>query len=181
MSKPIALGALIGAASIVVVSLAWAAPQPWAAAFVHPRAFEVFGYYLPSSKPRVGPYQLDDLSMGGPEEFAAWEAGRRTRTYAPVMLEFSDVRSPMATNEQGQRYHTVRIRVLPDSYRVAPGFVEFRGHDARLGQVILSGGIDAAALARAKHSNMPLTVVQAGLEFRGQRTRNVSFIYFAGD
>ena len=149
--------------------------------FVHPRSFEVFGYYIPSSPIRVGPYQLDHLSMGSPAEFAAWERGQRSATYAPVMLVFSDTRSPMATNELGQEHHTVEIRILPDSYRVIPGQIEFRGRERRVGLVILSGGIDARALARAKRQNMPETVVRGGLAAGGERTRNISFTYFAGD
>ena len=158
-------------------------PPPRAAVgrFVHAPGFEVFGYYIPSHSSRVGPYQLDNMSLGAPAEFASWERGQRSATYAPVMLEFSDVRSPMATNELGQEHHTIQIRVLPDSYRVAPGFLEFRGHDRRLGQVVFSGGIDARALARAKHRNVPELVVRGGLEFSGQHDRNVSFTYFAGD
>lgn len=188
MSNRLVAGAMIGAASLCLAGLASGSaaprpppPRPVASHFVHPRSFDVFGYYIPSFKAQAGAYQLDNLSMGSAAEFAAWERGERSATYAPVMLVFSDTRSPMATNELGQEHHTVEIRVLPDSYRVVPGQIEFRGHDRRLGLVILSGGIDARALAKAKHQNMPETVVRGGLALGGERTRNISFTYFAGD
>lgn len=181
-----ALGAAVLSAVLAPVQPAAAKPRPAAAPtkFAHASGFDASGYYMPTSETVVGRYKLDSIDIASPAEFAKWERGRRSATYAPVMAQVSDVRSPKATNELGQEFHTVRIRVLPDSYKVAPGFFEFRGHDAKLGSVIVSGAINAAVVARAKRSGpsaAPNTAITGGLEMAGERIRNVSFSWFGGD
>jgi len=185
-----ALGAAVLSAALAPVQPALAKPRPAAAPaptsskFTHAAGFDASGYYMPTSEVRVGRYKVDSIDIASPADFAAWERGRRPKTFAPVMLEVSDVTSPKATNELGQEFHTVRIRVLPDSYRVAPGYFEFRGHDTKLGLVIVSGAIDAAVVRRAKRAgpnaaaNLAIT---GGLEMAGERIRNVSFSWFGGD
>ncbi|MDP3384987.1 MAG: hypothetical protein Q8S47_16900, partial [Phenylobacterium sp.] len=67
--------------------------------FTHAAGEDLFGYYLPTQPAQIGDWRLDHIHIGGAMEFAAWERGERTETYAPVMLEFSDVTSPISTNE----------------------------------------------------------------------------------
>jgi len=161
-----------------------AAPAPTSSKFVHARGLDMFGYYMPTSETRVGRFKLENISLGSPADFAKWERGQRSRTYAPVMVVVSDLKSPKRTNELGQEFHTVQIRVLPESYRVEPGYFEFTGHDARLGRVVISGAFDAKALARARRAGPnggQATVITGGMEFAGERIRNISFFWFAGD
>ena len=149
--------------------------------FSHMKSFEAFGYYLPRGGARVGRWRLDDVAIGQPGDFAAWERGRRSLNYAPVMLEFSDMTSPTFTNELGQEVRRVTVPVLPDSYRVRPGEISFSGHDRRLGVVILSGYLDGAALARARSGGSEERVIRGGLQFAGERIRNIAFTWFGGD
>lgn len=185
--RPLIFAAAAGAA---VLSLAMGAsiaapakapPAKAARPFSHAAGIDYFGYFIPGNPVTVGRWKLDAVSLGDPDEFRKWERGQRTRTYAPVMLEFFDTRSPQVENELGQQVHTVRVRVLPTSYRVAPGTIEFTGQHPVLGRVVLSGALDTAAIARARQGNEQRTAIRAGVEFRGERFRNVSFNYFAGD
>ena len=149
--------------------------------FSHAPGLDPFGYYLPRRQVRIGRYQLDHLHLGSARDFSDWERGRRTRTYAPVMLVFSDVRSPMVANELGQRVHTVQLRVLPEAYRVAPGDIRFRGRDRRLGEVRLDGRLDADALARAMSGGVNTVVVTGGLQAGQTPFRDLSLTWFGGD
>jgi hypothetical protein len=172
------------ASSATPASSAAPAAEPAASTFVHAKGLDMFGYYMPTSETVVGRYRLDSIDIGQPSDFTAWERGERSKTNAPVMVMVSDVTSPKHTNELSQEYHEVQIRVTPDSYRVEPGYFEFTGHDAKLGRVMISGGFDAKALARAKQAGPNVdqaTVITGGMEFAGERIRNISFFWFAGD
>ena len=149
--------------------------------FSHAVGPDAFGYYLPRRPVRIGRYQFDHLHLGDAREFLAWERGRRRATYAPVMLVFSDLRSPMTTNELGQSNHAVQIRVMPRAYRVAPGDIRFRGRDRRLGEVRLDGRFDPAALARAMAGDAGAVVVVGGLQVGQTPFRDVSLTWFGGD
>ncbi len=151
------------------------------APYRHARGFDAFGYYFPSEREQVGRGRLDDIAIGQLRDFSAWERGRRSRAHSPVMAEFSDVSSPTHRNELGQEVHRITVRVLADSYRVAPGDFSFTGHDPRLGRVTVSGRIDAAALARAREGGRRDPVIFAGVAFAGEHDRNVSFTWFGGD
>ncbi len=144
----------------------------------------MFGYYMPTSKTVVGHYRLDGVDVGEPSDFAAWERGERSKTRPPVWVMASDMNSPVHTNELGQEVYDVQIRVAPDSYRIEPGYFEFTGHDPKLGQVMISGGFDAKALARAKAAgpNGDIeTVITGGMDFAGDHIRNISFFWYAGE
>ena len=181
-----ALGAAVLGAALAPAQSADAHPRHEAAParFTHAKGFDASGYYMPTSEIRVGRYKLDSIDVADPAEFAKWERGQRSATFAPVMVEVSDTKSPKHVNELGQAFHAVRARVLPDSYRVAPGTFEFTGHDAKLGRVIVSGAIDAAVVARARRAGPNAranTAVTAGLEMAGEHIRNASFSWFGGD
>lgn len=159
-------------------------PDPAAASFQHDPALDVFGYYFTETPVQAGNWKLKSVNLGMPDDFAAWEEGKRPSNYGPFFLEFEDVTSPTAQNELGQVYHTVSFRLQADSYRVDTREVVFRSQDPRVGEVIFSGMFDLAALKAAKAAGPGgevQTVLKGGLQIGAERIRNISFIYFAGD
>lgn len=154
--------------------------------FTHAPGEDLFGYYFPTRPVQVGNYRLDNIHIGGAMDFAAWERGERTATYAPVMLEFSDVTSPIATNELGQEFHQRIIRVLPSAYRLGEGDFRFVGSHPDIGDVWIDGMIDLAQLKSERDqgglpqdeaSPLLTTATQIGPE----AFRNLSFVWFGGD
>ncbi|MBU2135249.1 MAG: hypothetical protein KKA45_03520 [Alphaproteobacteria bacterium] len=154
--------------------------------FTHAAGEDLFGYYFPTQPVQIGDWRLDHIHMGGAMEFAAWEGGERTETYAPVMLEFSDVTSPISTNELGQEFHERSIRVLPTAYRVGEGDFRFVGRHPQIGDVRIDGMIDLAqlkaerdrgGLSQAEAAPLLKTSAQIGPE----AFRNLSFVWFGGD
>lgn len=165
-------------------SAAASATPSSAANFQHDAKLDAFGYYFSDPPIKSGPWELSSLNIGTPEDFAAWEQGKRPTTYAPIFLEFEDVTSPTAENELGQTYHTVSFRLLPEVYRVDGGEVVFRAKDKRLGDVVFSGAFDLTALKAAKSGDpgdAELVVLRGDLQLGAERLRNISFRYFAGD
>lgn len=160
------------------------APSAGARNFQHDAKLDAFGYYFSEPPIRSGVWELSSLNIGAPEDFAAWENGKRLPTYAPIFLEFEDVTSPTAQNELGQAYHTVSFRLLPDVYRVDGQAVIFRAKDPRLGEVVFSGAFDLKALEIAKSGDpgdQDLVVLRGDLQLGAERLRNIRFTYFAGD
>lgn len=170
--------------AIVAPASTAAPPDATAANFQHDAELDAFGYYFSQTPVKSGNWELSSLNIGLPEDFIAWEQGKRPTTYAPIFLEFEDVTSPMAENELGQTYRTVSFRVLPEVYRVDGQQVVFRGSDKRLGEVIFSGAFDLSALKAAKaddRDEQELVVLKGDLQLGATRLRNISFQYFAGD
>ena len=152
--------------------------------FQHDPKLDAFGYYFSATPVASGNWALASLNIGTPEDFAAWEQGKRPSSYAPIFLEFEDVTSPTAQNELGQTYRTVSFRLLPEVYRVDGTEVVFRARDPRVGEVVFSGAFDLNALKAAKADGPgvgDLIVLRGGLQVGAERIRNISFSYFAGD
>lgn len=152
--------------------------------FQHDPKLDAFGYYFSATPVKSGNWALTSLNIGTPEDFAAWEQGKRPSAYAPIFLEFEDVASPTAQNELGQTYRTVSFRLLPEIYHVDGGEVVFRARDPRVGEVVFSGAFDLNALKAAKADGPgvgDLIVLRGGLQVGAERIRNISFSYFAGD
>ncbi|MDZ4318672.1 MAG: hypothetical protein U1A07_07490 [Phenylobacterium sp.] len=154
--------------------------------FTHAAGEDLFGYYFPTQSVQIGDWRLDHIHIGGAMEFAAWERGERTETYAPVMLEFSDVTSPISTNELGQEYHERSLRVLPTAYRLGEGDFRFVGRHPDIGDVRIDGMIDLVQLkaerdtggrSQAEAAALLKTSAQVGPE----AFRNLSFTWFGGD
>ena len=158
-----------------------AIPQP--VTFAHDPALDSFGYYFTDAVVQSGKLKLTSLNIGQPSDFANWESGKRSTSYAPIFLEFEDVASPTATNEMGQTYHTVSLRVMPTAYRVDGQAVSFHGADPKLGQVTFSGVFDLKALKAAKAAGPgePQPVLKGELRVGDQQFRNIGFMYFGGD
>jgi hypothetical protein len=150
--------------------------------FQHDAKLDVFGYYFAEPTVKSGNWELASLNMGSPEDFTAWEAGERPGAYAPIFLEFEDVTSPTAQNELGGTYHTISVRLRPDSYQVDAQAVVFRGKDARIGEVSFSGAFDLEALKAAKSdADEDKVVLRGKLRIGAGPARAVVFTYFAGD
>lgn len=153
--------------------------------FKHDPSLDLAGFYFTETAVKSGNWKLESLSIGGPPDFADWEAGKRSETYGPIFLHFEDVTSPTAENELGQTYHKVSFRLMPSSYAVDTKDLTFRAKDPRVGEVVLWLVPDLTALEAARKAGPnggPARIVMTGsLEINGERIRNISFIYHPGE
>lgn len=164
------------------------APPPAAAApaltgFRHAQGLDLFGYYEPDAEVTVANYTLEQIHIGGAEDFEAFERGQRVSpNYAPIMLEFADVTSPQHTNELGGSYYETTRRVLPDAYEVTAETIRFHGRDEVLGEVVFEGRLDRAALQRVQASDEDDddVVLKGVLTVMRQRLTR-GFTWFGGD
>jgi hypothetical protein len=108
--------------------------------FAHSQTEDLSGYYQ-VGEAQVGPgdFSLMHLFVGHAQEFRDWEEGKRTATFAPVMLEFL---VPGETTE----------RVLPSSYSVSDGRVRMAGINSNGERVTFDGQLNAGALATARRN-----------------------------
>jgi len=163
------------------------APDPPAAltGFSHARGENLFGYYMPTQEVRIGDLRLDHIHIGSEMEFVAWEQGERMETYAPVMLEFADLSSPLVTNELGQESHERRVRILPTAYRVGAGGVAFVGAAPELGEVRFQGRLDLDRLREVQAAEPgaaePATVLWLEGQIGAERLERLPFFWFGGD
>ncbi|KQY29838.1 hypothetical protein ASD38_11000 [Caulobacter sp. Root487D2Y] len=164
-------------------STAPAATPPAPVTFSHDPALDSFGFYLPDKAIQSGDLKLTSLNIGQASDFADWEAGGRSATYAPIFMSFDDVASPTVENELGQIVHTVSVRVMPTAYRVDDRELSFHGVDPRLGQVTFTGAFDLEALKAAKAAGPgePKPVMKGDLLVGDRQFRNIGFLYFGGD
>ena len=150
-------------------------------AFVYEAGNDLSGYYLPTAEVRIGPWSLHDVFVGQQTDFASWEGGSRSGTFAPVMIEFEDVTSAMVRNEIGEA-RAGQARVIPTRYSVTDSAVHFEGRSAELGRVTFEGRLDAGALATARRNLGDDAVVLTGtLVAGGQTVRNVRLRWWMGD
>lgn len=158
---------------------------PTETAFQHDPKVELTGFYFTETTVQAGNWKLTSLDIGQPSDFADWEAGKRTETYAPIFLAFDDVTSPTAENELGQTYHKVSLRLLPDRYSVDGKTVRYHANDKRLGEVVLELYPDLAAYKKARSSGpndgVQKPVFTGSLQIGAERIRNLSFSYHPGE
>jgi hypothetical protein len=114
-----------------------------ASGFNHGMTADLSGYYMPLTEVRAGKWSLDHVFVGQTAEFQSWEAGTRSPTFAPVMLQFDDVTSPMVANEIGES-RSITVRVLPTSYSVTDTSIAFEGRSPELGAVAFEGNLQSA-------------------------------------
>lgn len=159
------------------------APTPALAVFSHAKGEDLFGYYSPDKDVKIGVMQLDQIHIGSEEEFDKWERGERIATYAPVMLEFSDLSSAKSQDENGVTVYAHTIRVLPTAYKVGGGHLSFTGADPVLGAVQLDGEIDMAALKRAQAESAKDddVILRAALQIGTTTFKALTFDWFGGD
>lgn len=157
--------------------------DPTFTGMTRPKGDAQFGYYLPTSEVKVGNYRLDNLHIAGQQGFNDWESGQRTKTYAPVMLEFVDITSPARKNALGNVVYSVKLKVLPTAYLVTDDRVRMVGSHPKLGEVRIDAKIDAAALRKSKATKGKdgAVVVTGPLQVGDTPFSSVSFKWLGGD
>ena len=158
------------------------APATSAAAFKYDEPDDLSGFYLPASEAEAGGYALDHVFLGQPAEFTSWQAGTRSATFAPVMMEFqkAGAASPMGMEADGPGSG---VRVLPTRYSVEGGRVHFEGTAQPIGLVVFDGRLDKGALATAKRNlgGDETPVLVGRLKVGGQTADNVRLVWYGGD
>ena len=154
---------------------------PAAAAFTHSMTTDLSGYYRPAGEVRVGKWSLDHVFVGQAAEFRGWEAGGRSGTFGPVMLQFDDVTSPMVQTEIGEA-RSITARVLPTAYSVTDTRITFEGRSEELGAVRFEGALDPGALATSRRNLGDEGVVVTGrLTVGDAAAQTVQLRWWAGD
>ena len=158
------------------------APAP--AGFSHVKGEDLFGYYMPTTEVKVGAFRLENVTVLPEDDFNRWEAGEQGGPWGPIMFDFVDVTSQKGENELGQPNYTKTIRVLPTSYKIGAGNLQFTGTDVTLGQIQFDGTFNPAALKRARAGEQGAeleTVLRTGLSIGGKPFKNLSFTWYGGD
>ncbi|ADL00941.1 hypothetical protein [Brevundimonas subvibrioides] len=141
-----------------------------AGAFAHSQTGDLSGYYLPGAQ--VGPddFQLTTVFVGQEPEFRDWEDGKRSATFAPVMLEF------LVPGEQTER-------VLPESYSVSDGRVRMTGTSPEHGRVTFDARLDQGALSTARRNlgEGEASAMTAAVTIDGRSYTGVKFAWSGGD
>jgi hypothetical protein len=139
-------------------------------AFAHSQTQDLSGYYIPGAQ--VGPddFQMMTLFVGQETDFQDWETGKRTATFAPVMLEFQ---VPGETTE----------RVLPDSYSVADDRIRMSGTSETAGRISFEGRLDAGALSTARRNlgEAEMPALTATVTVDGRTFSGIKFGWSGGD
>ncbi len=142
-----------------------------AGVFTHAQTEDLSGYYK-VGEAQVGPgdFSLMHLFVGQAQDFRDWEQGRRSATFAPVMLEFL---IPGETTE----------RVLPDSYSVSDGRIRMMGTNAGGQRVTFDGTLNAGALATARRNlgGGEEPAVTAVITVGGRSWSGVKLSWYGGD
>ena len=118
-----------------------ATPAPRAGGgFAHSQTEDLSGYYE-VGQADVGPagFRLMRLFVGQAQAFADWEEGKRSATFAPVMLEFL---GPGGTTE----------RVLPETYSVSDDRIRMAARTASGERISLDAQMNTGALATARRT-----------------------------
>jgi hypothetical protein len=156
-------------------------PPAAGAAFTHVTTMDASGYFMPLSEVRIGDWELSHLFLGQEAEFDAWEAGQRSETFAPVMLQFDNLASPMVQTEIGEA-RSVTSRALPSFYSVSDTRVQFEGRSPELGRISFDGRMDPGALATARRNlGDEGAVVTGDLIVGGRTVRGVRLRWWGGD
>lgn len=139
--------------------------------FAHSQSEDLSGYYQ-AGEAQVGPgdFSLTHLFVGQAQDFADWEEGKRSATFAPVMLEFL---APGETTE----------RVLPDSYSVSDGRIRMTGTSSNGDRISFDGQLNAGTLATARRNlgGSEEPAITATLRIGGQTYSGVKLSWYGGD
>ena len=107
--------------------------------FAHSQSEDLSGYYQAAGERSRGQARLARVFIGQARDFEAWEAGKRSGGFAPILLEF-------------ERADGGGERVLPDSYSVSDGRVRMSGTGETLGRVSFDGRLNTGSLATARRN-----------------------------
>lgn len=188
--KPVVIGLSCGAALLALAACDRPSGAPAAgnepaatapAAFAHALTEDVSGYYVPAAETQFGDWRLHHLFLGQAEDFADWEDGRRSTTFAPVMIEFENTAAPVIQTELGETRQ--RARLIPTAYSVRDDLVRFEGRSDDLGRVTFEGRLDQGQLAMARRNlGASEQAALTGTLKVGSRTFDgVSMRWWAGD
>ncbi len=151
------------------------------AASSYAAGYDLSGYYLPLDPVQSGKWTLHHMFVGQASEFESWQAGQRSGTFGPVMLQFDDTTSPMVQSEIGEA-HSVTVRVLPTSYTVNDAQIRFEGQSAELGRVSFDGRLDQGALSASRRNLGDEGAVLTGsLKIGDARSQAVRLRWWMGD
>lgn len=151
------------------------------AASSYAAGYDLSGYYLPLDPVQSGKWSLHHVFVGQAAEFEGWQAGQRSGTFGPVMLQFDDTSSPMIQSEIGEA-HSVTVRVLPTSYTVNDARIRFEGQSPELGRVSFDGRLDQGALATSRRNLGDEGAVLTGsLKIGDARPQAVRMRWWMGD
>lgn len=144
------------------------AAAPRASAFSHDLSEDISGYYRATGV-GDGDVSLAQLFVGQMQDFEAWEAGRRSATFAPVMVELT---------RGGET-----IRVLPDRYSVSDGRVSMQGTAPGIGPVSVDLRLDKGALATARRNlgGSEDAAMTGAVRIGGRSYSGVKLNWYGGD
>lgn len=158
--------------------------------FSHDNKAELFGYFLPPDRTKIGHFVLHDFAIGQLDDMKKWESGKdRSDAYAPVMFQFTDLTSKLVKNEESGEMEHSDVRVLPTAYRIKGNTIAFAGSSKGIGTVSFTGTLDTkrvvalnANVASADPKQLPEDGVMKGDLTIGTKTfKNMSFSWFGGD
>ena len=138
---------------------------------------DYFGYYLADDGEIFGDWRLHHMFVGDTMMFTEFAASGEPDGEAPVWLEFWPMDGETAVNELGQEYAVGSRRVRANGYVIESGRFEFRAEDPEIGPILVSGMIHPGAIEDPA-SGPGFT---GGMEVDGDRHRNMSLRYYAGD
>ena len=109
------------------------------------------------------------MFVGQTQDFEAWEAGRRSQNFAPVMVELI----------QGGE----TVRILPDRYSVSDGRVRMRGAAPGVGEVSVDLRLDKGALATARRNlgGSEDAALTGSVRIGGRSLSGVKLSWYGGD
>lgn len=136
--------------------------------FSHSLSEDISGYYRPTGL-ASGDLALSQVFVGQTQDFEAWEAGRRTSGFAPVMMEFAVANTT--------------IRVLPDRYSVSDDRISMQGTAPGVGAVTLDARLDKGALATARRNlgGSEAAAMTGTVRVGRQTVSGVKFSWYGGD
>lgn len=139
-----------------------------AGAFAHTQSEDISGYYRVSGV-AMGDLTLVQVFVGQTQDFEAWEAGRRSAGFAPVMMEFT----------RGSD----SVRVLPERYSVSDGRVSMRGTAPGVGAVSFDARLDKGVLATARRNlgGAEEAAMTGSVNIGGRGFSGVKLHWYGGD
>ncbi len=142
--------------------------EPAAGAFAHSQSDDISGEYRVVGE--GGGVRLARLYLGQTADFEAWEGGRRSGGFAPVMLEV-------------ERADGGGERVLPQTYSVSDGRVRMTGRSNSLGTVTFDGRLDQGALATARRNlgDGEAPAMTASVTIAGATHSGLKLHWYGGD
>lgn len=145
-------------------------------------SFDASGYLVPLEEITVAGWSIDHLFIGHSTDFTFWREAGAAVEEVPVWLSLNPVDGETAVNEMGATYYLDSRRIRPHDLTLTDGAFEFRAQDSELGDILISGMIQADALQ--ERGNIPQSdppALTAGVEMGGEHIRNAGFMHWRGD